>query len=80
MPAANPVCPHCGGATVFEEKHTFTGREVRAYRCTVCGHSVTEDCGVALWQVLHDANEAAVARPQPPSPPPKKSWWKFWKR
>ena len=69
------VCPKCGGALRFEDKNTFTGREMREYRCVSCGYLVVEDCGVALWQVLHDANEAAAeaARRQ------TKSWWKFWR-
>jgi|GEM_PF-2250178 len=71
------VCPHCGGELVFEEKNTFTGREMREYRCVKCRQSVVEDRGVALWQVLHDTNEEAERRRTEAA---KRPWWKFWKK
>ena len=61
----------------LEDKNTFTGREMREYRCQSCGHQVIEDCGVALWQVLHDANEARAEAERLRA---KKTWWKFWKK
>jgi hypothetical protein len=63
------------------DKNTFTGREIREYLCRSCGHSDWEDCGTALWQVLHDdAQERAAARqadPEPASrrPEPEKTLW-----
>jgi len=74
-PDSDNICPYCGGALRFEDKNTFTGREMREYRCTACGKSVVEDCGIALWQVLHDANEAAAESARRSV---KKPWWKFW--
>jgi hypothetical protein len=55
------VCTKCGAAMAETGKDTFSGREIREYACRSCGHTDWEDCGVALWQVLHDANEAAKA-------------------
>ena len=70
-------CPDCGGDLKFEDKHTFTGREFREYRCVKCGKEVVEDRGVALWQVLHDAREADANAP-PPAAAASRPWWKFW--
>jgi tRNA(Ile2) C34 agmatinyltransferase TiaS len=71
----DPVCPKCGGALRLEDKTTFTGRDLREYRCVSCGNLVVEDYGVALWQVLHDSNEemAEAARQRA-----RKPWRKFW--
>jgi hypothetical protein len=41
------------------EKTTFTGREVREYRCDSCQKNVIEHGGPALWQILSDAREEA---------------------
>jgi DNA-directed RNA polymerase subunit RPC12/RpoP len=72
------VCPHCGGELKFEDKNTFTGRDMREYRCVSCGKSVIEDRGVALWQVLHDDREEQERRRTAAAA--KKPWWKFWKK
>jgi DNA-directed RNA polymerase subunit RPC12/RpoP len=50
-------CPNCGGEMDQIEKTTFTGREMREYECRKCGKKEIVDCGPALWQILHDANE-----------------------
>jgi rubredoxin len=70
-----PVCQKCGGATRFEDKNTFTGREFREYRCEVCREPVVEDRGTALWQILHDDRMAQIEARQRKT---KKAWWKFW--
>lgn len=67
------TCPHCGGRLKFLEKNTFSGRDIREYRCLGCGKSVDVDSGIALWQVLHDAGSAEPAAPERP-------WWRFWRR
>ena len=56
------ICAKCGAQMDQTDKNTFTGRVIREYECRKCGHTDWEDDGVALWQVLHDANiEAAAA-------------------
>ena len=74
----NDVCSKCGGALRLEDKHTFTSREFREYRCDRCGEQVVEDRGIALWQLLHDANEEAqeVRREREARRP----WWRIWKK
>lgn len=74
-------CPDCGGALRFVDKNTFTGREFREYRCEKCGREVVEDRGIALWQVLHDAQETDAPPPGPDAGtvnPKARPWWKFW--
>ena len=72
------ACPDCGGELRFEEKDSSSGRVWREYRCVKCGRSVSEDGGVALWQVLHDDREEQQRlRAQPPV---KQPWWRFWKK
>jgi hypothetical protein len=39
------------------EKDTSSGRDIREYKCSRCGHSDWEDRGRALWQILHDDRE-----------------------
>jgi transposase-like protein len=73
----DPVCPKCGGELHLEDKNTFSGRDIREYRCQSCRHLVVEDRGTALWQILHDANEAAAEAARLRT---KKPWWKFWKK
>jgi transposase-like protein len=75
--ATDPVCPKCGGPSDFVEKNTFTGQEIREYRCASCGHLFAEYGGTALWQVLHDANVAAAEAARLRA---RKPWWKFWKK
>lgn len=88
------ACPHCGGDLRFLEKDTSSGREYREYRCMKCGKLVTLGGEVALWQVLHDANEKLEAKRraaetsagpgEPDGSAARKSkskrWWKFWSR
>jgi hypothetical protein len=73
------ICTKCGAAMDQTDKSTFTGREIREYACRSCGHTDWEDCGTALWQILHDdreefeaaqaAREAANAAPAQSDPP-----------
>ena len=75
-------CPDCGGDLDFLEKNSFNGRVFREYWCAKCARTVTQEEGVALWQVLHDVNEAqreTVPAPAPPARETKRPWWKFWK-
>jgi transposase-like protein len=74
---SGPVCPKCGGALYLEDKNTFTGRDIREYRCKSCRNLVVEDNGVALWQVLHDDNERRAEEARRAAARP---WWKFWAR
>jgi rubredoxin len=74
-PDSDPVCPKCGGAAVFEDKNTFTGRIMREYRCQSCRYLLIQDEGEALWQVLHDDN---CARAEAERLRAKKPWWKLW--
>jgi hypothetical protein len=39
------------------DKNTFTGRDIREYKCDGCGHEDWEDRGTALWQILSDDRE-----------------------
>ena len=48
------------------DKDTSSGRDLRSYYCDHCKQEHIADNGVALWQVLHDANEAE-----------KKPWRRF---
>ena len=40
------------------DKDTSSGRDMRCYYCDHCKQEHIVDNGVALWQILHDANEA----------------------
>jgi hypothetical protein len=39
------------------ERTTFTGNDMRTYRCERCQKEHIVDYGVALWQVLSDARK-----------------------
>ncbi len=52
-------CPTCGQEMDLVDKTTFTGREVREFRCEPCDKNVIEHGGPALWQILSDAREEA---------------------
>jgi hypothetical protein len=52
----------------LEEKDTSSGRDIREYKCSECGHSDWEDRGPALWQILHDDAHERLAGAQPPPP------------
>ena len=52
-------CPKCTQEMDLYEKDTSSGRDMRTYVCRPCKEYVDVDNGVALWQVLHDANDKA---------------------
>ena len=54
-------CTKCGTKMDFTGKDTFSGREIREYRCRACGHDDWEDTGQAMWEILHEAREADEA-------------------
>jgi uncharacterized protein with PIN domain len=57
-PPAEPSltqCPKCGGEMTLLEKTTFTGNDMRTYRCEQCREEHIVNFGEALWKVLHDA-------------------------
>jgi hypothetical protein len=58
-------CPDCHGEMELVDKTTFTGREIREYFCTPCQKSIVEHGGIALWQALSEAREAAEQDPPP---------------
>jgi len=58
MSGSDDLCRDCGGRRRLEDQTSMSGRKIRDYSCEKCGKSVLEDAGVALWQLLHDANEA----------------------
>jgi hypothetical protein len=51
-------CTKCGAKMDFSGKDTFSGREIREYRCRACGHDDSEDTGQALWEIMHEARVA----------------------
>jgi hypothetical protein len=51
-------CPACAEEMTLEEKDTSSGRDMRTYRCGLCGRSEDIDNGTALWQVLSNARES----------------------
>ena len=57
MSTTDELCPDCGGELRFEDQTSFSGNKIRDYKCLRCGKYVIEDCGVALWKVIHGANE-----------------------
>jgi hypothetical protein len=76
-------CVKCGEPMRMTDKNTFSGRDIREYKCDRCGHEDWEDNGEALWQILHNDREefeaeqarkalaeAPVAPPAPPAPAP----------
>ncbi|MEP6568584.1 MAG: hypothetical protein ABJC10_02330 [Acidobacteriota bacterium] len=58
MSTTDEPCPDCGGELRFEDQTSFSGNKIRDYKCLKCGRNVIEDCGVALWKVIHDTNQA----------------------
>ncbi len=38
-------------------KDTSSGRDIREYECSKCGHCDWEDQGEALWQILSNGRE-----------------------
>ena len=57
MSTTDEPCPDCGGELRFEDQTSLSGNKIREYKCVKCGRYVIEDCGAALWKVIHDANE-----------------------
>jgi hypothetical protein len=51
------ICAKCGQPMRMTDKNTFTGRDIREYKCDECGHEDWEDRGTALWQILSDDRE-----------------------
>ena len=43
------------------DKNTFSGRDIREYKCDTCGHEDWQDYGTALWQILSDDREELAA-------------------
>jgi hypothetical protein len=61
----------------LEDKNTFTGREIREYRCPSCRHLEVEDRGEALWQILHNDRQEQLERERLRA---KRPWWAFWRK
>jgi ribosomal protein S27AE len=47
-------CAKCGEPMRMTDKNTFSGRDIREYKCDQCGYEDWEDRGTALWQILSD--------------------------
>jgi hypothetical protein len=47
------------------DKTTFTGDDMRTYRCDDCGQEHIVNFGTALWKVLSRAREEEEARGNP---------------
>lgn len=62
------TCAKCGATMRLSEKDTSSGRDIREYACSACGHSDWEDRGPALWQILHDDAQERLAATPPPAP------------
>ena len=54
------TCANCGGKMEQTEKTTFTGRDMREYKCSNCGRTEIIDHGIATWQALSDADEGKI--------------------
>jgi len=52
------ACPRCGQEMTLIEKTTFSGNDMRTYRCDRCQKEHVVDYGVALWKVLSDARKS----------------------
>jgi hypothetical protein len=48
-------CPTCGDEMLLIEKTTFTGDDMRTYRCPRCDREHIVNFGIATWKVLSDA-------------------------
>ncbi len=51
-------CPKCGKEMILVDKTTFTGDDMRTYRCDHCRQEHVVNFGTALWKVLSDARES----------------------
>ena len=56
--ASLTTCPKCGKEMILVDKTTFTGNDMRTYRCDHCQKEHIVDFGTALWKVLSDARES----------------------
>jgi endogenous inhibitor of DNA gyrase (YacG/DUF329 family) len=60
-------CPDCGTEMDLEDKSTFTGRDMRTYRCPTCGREQIVDNGMALWQAMSYGREEDERNSAPPA-------------
>jgi DNA-directed RNA polymerase subunit RPC12/RpoP len=60
-PASPTACPTCGGKMIFVEKYTMMGDDQRTYRCNRCRKEHTINFGTAMWKLMSDANNQAIA-------------------
>ncbi len=51
------TCPDCKIEMKYEGKDTFSGNEIREYRCPKCGKTIEIDGGKALWKILEEDRE-----------------------
>jgi predicted RNA-binding Zn-ribbon protein involved in translation (DUF1610 family) len=51
-------CPKCGKEMILMEKTTFSGDDMRTYRCDHCREEHILNLGTALWKALADARES----------------------
>jgi DNA-directed RNA polymerase subunit RPC12/RpoP len=82
-------CAKCGEPMRMTDKNSFSGRDIREYKCDRCGHEDWEDNGEALWQILHNdreefeaaqALEATAEAPVAPPVPEQKPVISMWNR
>jgi hypothetical protein len=50
-------CRECGAAVTDYDKNTFSGRDIRWYRCEACPWSDFIDAGIALWAAMSEAKK-----------------------
>jgi hypothetical protein len=51
------ACPTCGAEMTLVERSTFSGIDMRTYRCDRCRKEHIVDYGAAVWKVLSDARD-----------------------
>ena len=51
-------CPKCGREMIRIEKTTFTGDDMRTYRCDHCREEHIVNFGTAVWKAMSDARES----------------------
>ncbi len=62
LPPVSPTgCPTCGREMIFVEKFTMMGDDRRTYRCNGCRKEHIVDFGTAMWKLMSDANNLAIA-------------------
>ncbi len=62
---SEPTCPDCKIGMKFEGKDTFSGTEIREYRCPKCRKTTEVRGGKALWQILEDDREESEKNKKP---------------